>query len=103
MQVKQRDDINKAWDIIAARVDAGIASPGDRACYYVLGTSAFRLVFDGRWNTRETEVIEGVQAMLADSILVSEQIGQTCPDCGVTYKLVTECENEACPSKIEDK
>lgn len=97
----KRTDIDKAWDIIAARIDAGTASPGDRACYYVLGTSAFRLVFDGRWGPREIEVIEAVQASLAETIIIADQIGPACSHCGTAYKLITECENEACSSKLD--
>jgi hypothetical protein len=84
--------INDAFDIIAARLDAGIASPGDRACYYVLGTSAFRQVPGLSYSSRDCDVVEAIRESLADSIIAAERGGTHCDKCGAAYRLTQTCE-----------
>lgn len=84
--------INDAFDIIAARLDAGIASPGDRAVYYVLGTSAFRQVPGLSYSSRDCDVVEAIRESLADSVLAAEQGGTHCDRCGTAFTLVQMCD-----------
>jgi hypothetical protein len=84
--------INDAFDIISARIVAGIASPGDRACYYVLGTSAFRQVPGTTYSGRDCEVVDAIRESLADSIIAAERGGTHCPRCNAPYRLTQTCE-----------
>jgi Fe-S oxidoreductase len=86
------EDINKAWDIVRERIDRGEASPGDRAVYEVLGTSAFRLVPGGTYSRRDCDVVESIQRMLAYTVNVAASLPTKCERCGVPFKLLSECE-----------
>jgi len=97
----RRDLVDEAWEIVKAKVNDGTASGGDRACYYILGTSAFRLL-PGPWNAETQAVAEHLQESLAFTIVMHEKSPKACERCGVTFKLVQQCENEDCPADRDD-
>ena len=98
---KGRDLVDEAWEIVSAKVLNGTASGGDRACYYVLSTSAFRLV-DGLNTLEARDTALAIQERLAWTVVMNESTPKKCERCGVTYKLVQQCENEACPADRDD-
>ena len=69
---KHRDLVDEAWEIVSAKVLNGTASGGDRACYYILGRSAFRLL-PGVWNQETQAVAEHLQESLAFTIVAHER------------------------------
>ncbi len=98
---KGQELVDEASDIVYARIMDGTASGGDRACYYVLSTSAFRLV-DGLNTLEARDTARAIQERLAWTVVMDESTPKACDLCGVAYKLVQQCENEDCPADRDD-
>lgn len=65
-----RNLVSEAYEIIKARIEGGIASPGDHACFDVLGTSAVRLV-PGINTLEARDTARHIQESLAFTIVAS--------------------------------